>query len=337
MSVKLYIKRFLPKKVLSIAATVRSDIDGVIMHNYDTVRFKRHYSNGFKNMNKAQVEARLMFYAHSIEKGLSHDEIRYGFGKNALNLLAIVIKYYNDNDFDKLSAPYRNALSVIKAYIEIHKACGYDISYLNFILGDDIVVESENCIDRMGGITCVKVNDKENSGSFESVFNGRSSIREFSPEPVDIDKVKNAIQFSMKSPSVCNRQSSRVYVITNKSKIEESLKIQGGMTGYDTPPLLLVVTSCLGSFLHLSERNQPFVDGGLFSMSLLLSLEKEGLAACPLNAMFNKKQDIKARSVIGINQDENFIMYIAVGNFKNISHVAKSFRYLGDGITTFVD
>ena len=62
----------------------------------------------------------------------------------------------------------------------------------------------------------------------------------------------------------------------------KALKIQGGFLGYAMPPVLLLVTSDIRAFMNNGERNEPFVDGGLFSMSLLYALEAYGLAACPL-------------------------------------------------------
>lgn len=83
------------------------------------------------------------------------------------------------------------------------------------------------------------------------------------------------------------------------------------------PPVLLLVTSDIRAFMNNGERNEPFVDGGLFSMSLLYALEAYGLAACPLNAMFNLSQDRQTRELLDIPDYEFPVMYIAVGNFRN--------------------
>lgn len=117
----------------------------------------------------------------------------------------------------------------------------------------------------------------------------------------------------MKSPSVCNRQSSRVHLITNHDMIQKVLSVQAGMTGYKTPPALIITTSDLNCFISPTERNQPFIDGGIFSMSLLLALEYEGFASCPLNAMFDKKRELKIKDIANINDNENIIMIISLG------------------------
>lgn len=106
-----------------------------------------------------------------------------------------------------------------------------------------------------------------------------------------------------------------MYQIADPEKIATALKIQGGFNGYGMPPVLLLITSDIRAFMNNGERNEPFVDGGLFSMSLLYALEAYGLAACPLNAMFSLSQDRKTRALLHIPNYELPVMYIAVGNF----------------------
>ena len=115
--------------------------------------------------------------------------------------------------------------------------------------------------------------------------------------------------------------------------IESTLAIQGGFTGYKLPPMLLMITTDNSSFLDIKERNQVYIDGGLFAMSLLLSLEYVSLAACPLNAMLNVSRDKQMRELLNIPKNENIIMFAAVGNFKESYKEPKSFRYKGEEIT----
>lgn len=101
------------------------------------------------------------------------------------------------------------------------------------------------------------------------------------------------------------------------------------------PPVLLLVTSDIRAFMNYGERNEPFVDGGLFSMSLLYALEAYGLAACPLNAMFNLAQDRQTRELLNMPDYEFPVMYIAVGNFPESVPVCR-FRRTPESIVTRV-
>ena len=79
--------------------------------------------------------------------------------------------------------------------------------------------------------------------------------------------------------------------------------------------------------MGVNERNEGYVDGGLFSMSLLYALEARGLAACPLNTMFSEQVDRKTRDLLDIPDNEVFVMYIAVGHFKETSKICRSQRF----------
>ena len=173
------------------------------------------------------------------------------------------------------------------------------------------------------------------SKRFVQLTQNRYSVREYSDKPVSQELLDKVYEVSMKTPSVCNRQATRIYQITDPEKIKAALKIQGGFNGYDMPPVLLLVTSDIRAFMNYGERNEPFVDGGLFSMSLLYALEAYGLAACPLNAMFNLAQDRQTRELLNMPDSEFPVMYIAVGNFPESVPVCR-FRRTPESIVTRV-
>lgn len=49
--------------------------------------------------------------------------------------------------------------------------------------------------------------------------------------------------------------------------------------------------------------------------------------------MLNVSRDKQMRELLNIPENENIIMFAAVGNFKESYKVPKSFRYKGDEIT----
>lgn len=299
--------------------------------SYDKRRFKKTYAKHGRNANVSQIDARLIFHAHAIEKGLSHENMRYGFGKKALKGLAEAMREHKKNRPDKPTEAYINAISVIRSYVDVHGSTGHDISHLDDILGP-ILDEVKGCKSDIGGAKNV-TKSRTDSKDFKDLFNNRHSVRAFSSAPIDQSKVVEAINISTKAPSICNRQSSRVRVLSDKKKIEDVLRLHGGLSGYETPPMLITVTTDNSSLVELFERNQGYVDGGLFAMSLLLALEYEGLATCSLNAMFRYRIEKRIRRLLDIRESENIVMFIAVGNPKEKVSVPKSFRYNATDIT----
>lgn len=305
---------------------------------YDMHRFRAHRLKDLRGANLHQLEAKLNFHAHSLEKGLSHANLRLGFGHGALDGLGNGLREYSRQGFPRSRIAYVNALSTIHAYLSTHEAAGYDTSGVHPLLGD-FVEEARQCSSTIGGVVEVQraSKSKNHELTFKELVESRRSVREYSDDAVDLERVRDAISLATKSPSVCNRQSARVRVITRVSLVRELLEVQGGLTGYSAPPVLLVVTTETNGFLAPTERNQVFIDGGIFSMGLALSLEYEGVAACLLNAMFTIRQDQVTRKLLDLPSSENLICFIGAGNFREKSYVPKSFRWPGEEITALVE
>jgi nitroreductase len=162
---------------------------------------------------------------------------------------------------------------------------------------------------------------------FSEFSKARFSIREFSDEPVPIEKITKAVKTAQKAPSVCNRQSSRVYVLSNRETIDNVFSIHRGNRGFShLVDKLIIVTSDLAVFYGAGERNQAFIDAGIFSMSLMYGLHNVGLATCPLNWCTSGNNDRRLRRMIKIKDSESIILLLAVGNYRDEFKVAKSTR-----------
>lgn len=329
------VKKYLPKSLKNTIIYFVKIKQGHQIYKYDKNRFKSTYSKNIKHVNKKQLDARLIFHAHSLEKGLSRENMRYGFGKNAIVKLLEVLKIYEDSGYSLEGKAYLNALSTINEYNILHQKAGYNIEEYEFI-SDKYIQKAIRANNKLGGYVQKDRQDINERVDFINVVKNRYSVRDYDTTEVDLNKLYSAIELSMKTPTVCNRQPFQVRIIENDRIIKDSLEIQGGLTGYKQPPALMVITTDNNCYIDMTERNEGYVDGGLFSMTLLLSLEYYNIAACPLNAMFSVNKEHKIRKLLDIPENENIIMFIAVGNFKSKYSVPKSFRYNAIDITKVV-
>lgn len=334
ISLKSIVKMFIPDFVF----TLKENYVLSQLYKHDRLKFAKYYGKN-ENWKQDNIDAKLVFYAHALEKGLSHLEFRGGFGEHALKQLKKYLTIYNEYNYSKESLAYKNALSCLKAYKLKHLEVGIPLPTFYNEIFDEILEEIEGSDEQLGGVLVLKKSSKNDNRTinFEKLFNNRVSIREYSVDPVNKNQIEEAIDIAMKSPSVCNRQSARVRVINNIDLISKTLMIQGGYNGYELPPSLILITTNTKAFIQNNERNQIYIDGGLFAMSLLLALEYVGLAACSLNSMFGLKQEKLIREVLDIPDNENFIMFISVGNFLDETPYPKSFRYSGKDVTKFID
>ena len=55
----------------------------------------------------------------------------------------------------------------------------------------------------------------------------RHSVREFAETPVTVEEIMNAVRVAMRTPSVCNRQPTRVHIITDAELNQKGHAIAG--------------------------------------------------------------------------------------------------------------
>jgi nitroreductase len=75
-----------------------------------------------------------------------------------------------------------------------------------------------------------------------------------------------------------------------------------------------VVTSEIAAWGGPGQRNQPYVDGALFALYLLLAFHSKRIAACPLNLAITNAVERKIKKAGGIPAGERLIMMIAFGS-----------------------
>lgn len=282
----------------------------------DVKRFSKAASFSVFDSSYDQLESRIMYNVHALEKGLSRRKNqRLGFGKKALQNLNDALVVYVEKGYSKAKFPFMQGCSVLQKYKAYHEAQEYDVGYMRNLVNDAFLEEDMSKVQ--SGFKIIRSVDKRNNSrkTFYEICEQRASVRDFEGTPVNIDDVMKVIDIAKKTPSVCNRQGWHVYLVRNREIIKRLLVIQRGFSGYTLPEYVLVITVSNSAFLSPVERNEVFVDGGLFSMSVLYGLEQAGLAAVPLNAMMNSKQELAMRNLLSIDNARSFVMFIAVGNF----------------------
>lgn len=172
-------------------------------------------------------------------------------------------------------------------------------------------------------------------GEYPDVLKSRHAVRDFSDEPLDIEKVKAALKIAEMTPSACNRQSWRVHVYTDKEQRDKAFKLQGGCKGfYEDMQCAILVCGDLRLY-DINELNLLYVDGGLYCMNLLNALSYEGLATIPLT-MGMKMPNLKNyKQQLAIPSNEMPVLLIGVGTLKKEFKVACSDRYSYKEYTSF--
>ena len=302
---------------------------------YDARRYFRYSSTGRSELGYDGLRARLYQKSHSIEKGLSMPVVRSGFGETPFRELTRCLAIYEREGYDRTDPAYRKAIGVINAYVEHHRDQAFP-ARLEFIRS----FEGRGSAPADGG---VMLRTREEilagtTGDFASLVASRHSIRMFADAAVSRDALEAAVSIAAGAPSVCNRQGGHIHIVERPDAVAAALKIQGGNHGFsDQIKTLVVVTELLPIFRDSRERNQAYIDGGLFAMTLLYALHSLGLGACPLNWSTTRHTDRALRKALDLPDEETVVVMIAVGELRDEFRVARSARRPVAQIIRYID
>ncbi len=284
---------------------------------YDLRIFYRNsFYKGFSS--RESHEAFLTKQYHIVEKGLAMPVPRKNFGAEKIRVLVKVSEEYmakhGQNDL------LQTISSTLGSYLDANE---------DFKTADPVL---HAMIERF--VSSVSANGKGGTKlvspvafpEFDGFAKSRSSVRAFNDVDVDNDLVAKAVEIAKYAPSVCNRQGWKVHLYADKSQVSRLLSLQDGNGGFgQTISKLLIVTADSRCFTNL-ESNQIFIDGGLFSMNLLLALHSKGIGSCCLNLCVPYTREKQIKSVGRIGESERTIMMIGIGHYDGQTRVATSCR-----------
>jgi nitroreductase len=272
-----------------------------------------------------QYTAKIIAAAHVLEKGMSLSQPRPGFGQEKAASVVDFLEHYRTCGFP-LSAPvYRDTVHILKVYR------GFSIEHaaaLNPHLQDRIDLLPTGETSESGYRTVQRADlEKAMCGDFAMLASSRASFRDFTDVPVDPEKVRQALEIARHTPSVCNRQCWQVYWIRDPSLKDVVLKLQEGGRGFgERADSFLIVTADLQSFMGTEERNQAYVDGGLYAMTLIYALHFLHIGTCAMNWSKLVTRDHQLREAVSIPNCMAIIMMIGIGNLPETLRVAASCR-----------
>ncbi|MFS2000994.1 nitroreductase family protein [Vibrio breoganii] len=303
----------------------------LLLSNYmtDMILYRRD-STVFSLNTPNKIECQLILDYHSVEKGLLFENTKPRFARER------IIKLHPNLALDSVKSRVNEsqitvAYSVMCEYYELHEKNGIDISdYFTITQYNNYkAILSENYDPAFHG--AINYSRDEfyllAEEDFFKFSHSRKSIRKFTGEKAPLKAIKSAIQIALNTPSVCNRQASKVYLIDDKKKVDEILRIQGGMTGYtQNISQVLILTVDRNYFYTIGERNQFYIDGGMFLMNLLYGLHYNKIANCPANWGKTIQEEKQLVDIIELPKSEKIMCIVPIGLAENKFRVTLSKR-----------
>ena len=265
------------------------------LYKYDMDKFFASSCMNEKNIEAIATEIRIL--SHTIEKGMSLQSCKVGFGKDKITkLMELCERYERQDNVKDLEAIYI-AKSTISAYVNFQNKHGANTEF--------IPQDYRNALEKEAGV--MLCNEKE------TIAKNRHSCRYYSKKKVESAVIREVVKLSQTAPSACNRQSIHVFACTSEKDKQKILDMHGGVRGFGMPGVIFAVTGDLGLYLNEFERNTVFVDGGIFVMNMLYSLESFGLVACPIIWGGEPDMDGKLSNILSIPTSHKIVSLIMAG------------------------
>jgi nitroreductase len=304
---------------------------------YDTQRLARHSLSAKSKGSRQNKAAKLIFLYHKIEKAMALPSPRPGFGRKWIpaDFIPLLLDYHNRYGCDELVG---TCCTNLKSYVRFNTDLGVEMDDVYDLIMRALtrIRPSEPTPD--GGVINVTASGIHAAAAidFQTFVNNRHSIRDFTSEEVEMKVIENAIRIAQRTPSVCNRQAWHVYSIHKSESILHALRYQNGNEGFkEKVKFLLMVTGDLSAMMNSSERNQIWVDGGMFSMSLVYALHSLKLGTCCLNLCHDAAGERQLREALKIAPNHSPVMMIAVGHIPESLRVPNSMRKSIQEMTTW--
>lgn len=292
----------------------------------------KHIRRNISKISQGQATNYAIFQtSHRLEKGLCIRNPKPGWGfDKAEKLVDLIVEEGSKSNPDKLAVEIGKA--VLEAYINAKEKVSGEADKLNNLKSKVIfagLTFAEN--SEQGGILYLLKEDVLLDESMERLFLTRHSVRDFANTPVDIYKFEKAVTLALRAPSACNRQATQIYVISGEDRVKA-----GSSNEYNADKYL-IITGNMRAF-SMSELNDWIVSSSIFCGFLSLALHAEGIGSCIFrkDIVQESKYNDNIKALCHIPDDEQIILEMAIGNYKDEFNVPVSYRRNSKDILHFV-
>ncbi len=295
------------------------------------------YSKRFK---LDRCRSNIIRLTHSIEKGLSLRNSRPGFGYEK-----IIEIYRNLDDALVLDTGFINDLSVLIAidaiseYLTWNDSLGCNSNHVSEIKSRfeeyNRIINRHN--EKCGGTIRPQKLDVDVQSCI-NLFKNRHSTRTFLDKEIDKKILLSAINLAMRSPSACNRQSTRLYVVNHKYREDILGSWLSGTGGFDNEIKEYVLVCSKVSAYMPQEYQQYEVSSGIFVGYLTLAFELYGIGCCVIQRdVINTKAWRRVAEKMNVPFDEQIICILGCGIKDENYPVPLSYRFDAEEVTKFID
>lgn len=251
---------------------------------------------------------------------MSHFEIR-PFSKEQIqiiiNLLRKFIKYENyQNNF-----AFINGINTLREYRKIYEEHKW-IEKEEYKLVSDFLKNYSNIINQKTGAFIVTKEElkKNYQIDYKKFVMSRHSTRNYENKELKMEDIREAVEIAKFSPSACNRQFIKLHYYPKGKLKQNVINYSLGKTGFYLEGVnTFIITFDVNALKKAGERNQGYLNSGLFATNLVNALHSLGIGTCFIQFGNSVKQEEELKKMNGIPSHERIAVILFAGYYDNLS------------------
>ncbi|TQV77028.1 nitroreductase [Aliikangiella marina] len=329
---KTLLKKIVPESLFLVLVKLRDDVNYfklvVAKSNKITAYFSLLWSRLYLNEHFAflrgayDYESRLrhgkrnLYFirrnVHRIEKGLTMIPRRQVFALRFILETVEAFKFLSDDSGRIKTSEYNWAKTVLDEYFDVT-----DSDHEQYLKAQSLYRSLSTSFDSKveGPVEYKNEIEIDKYLSLKLLCENRKSVRWFKTKKVSKNLINKALEVALLSPSSCNRQPFKFYIISDPELAREVAKVPAGTVGWsENVQCIAVLVGDLKAFSNIANRHSIYVDGTLAVMPFVLALEAQGLSSCIINWADNHDREKKMCQLIGLSDSEKVVLSIAIGH-----------------------
>jgi nitroreductase len=164
-------------------------------------------------------------------------------------------------------------------------------------------------ISQPGNVLYLWKTKEGNHMTFEEMTSARYSVRKFSGQPVEDEKLRKILETAAKAPTAKNAQSARIYILKSQEAMAKAEELTP--CTYGAPLVLMFAYDEKQAFVYPEQDtlNSGAEDCSILVVHVMYEAMELGLSTCWVN-LFNPE---KAEKTFDLPADEKVVCLMPLG------------------------
>ena len=292
---------------------------------FDKDFYSKNKMRSEENLNK--IGYSLLVYEHTLEKGLSHFDLR-PFGKTKIkNIISLLIKELKYANYEK-NFSFIIGINSLREYKKIYEKYKWvnEKEYKEVV---KFLKDYKNIPEKKTGAFIVTNEELKKSYNidYKSFIKSRHSTRNYKHEDLKLEDIKAAVEMAKYSPSACNRQYVKLHYYPKGKMKQNVIDYSIGKSGiYLENVNIFIITFDVNGLGVAGERNQGYFNAGLFATNLVNAFHSLGIGTCFIQFANPVEEEEKLKKLNEIPSNERIAVILYAGYYDKKSIFAVSPR-----------